>query len=60
MKAGVTQYSLETCIITDVGAYFDAGTVVDPLQSIAQTAGKQTYAAAVKQLDNSKIPEKIE
>ena len=45
--------------ITDVGAYFDAGSVVAALQSIAQTAGKQTDGAAVKQLDNSKAPQKI-
>jgi hypothetical protein len=59
MKAGVTAYSLEAGI-SDVNAYFDAGTVVAALQSIAESAGQQTKAAADKQLNNSTKPQLIQ
>lgn len=52
MKAGVTAYSLEAGI-SDVSAYYDAGTVIAALQSIAESAGQQTKEAADKQLTNS-------
>ena len=59
MKAGLTGYSLETGI-SDVGAYYDAGTVVAALQSIAQTAGQQSAEAQTKQQQNGKATQKIE
>jgi len=52
MKAGVTAYSLEQGI-SDVNDYYDAGTVVAALQSISQTAGKESADAAEKQKTNS-------
>jgi hypothetical protein len=51
MKAGVTEYSLEAGI-SDVGVYYDAGTVVAALQSIAQTAGKEADNAQQQQKQN--------
>lgn len=59
MKAGVTNYSLEAGI-SDVSSYFDAGTVVAALQSIADTAGQQSKAAADKQQENSRRPQKVQ
>jgi hypothetical protein len=58
MKAGVTGYSLEAGI-SDVGAYYDAGTVVAALQSIAQSAGKEASEASTKQQQNSAKPQSV-
>lgn len=52
MKAGITGYSIETAL-SDANAYYDAGTIVAALQSIAQSAGQDTAAAADKQKTNS-------
>jgi hypothetical protein len=59
MKAGLTAYSLETGL-SDVGAYYDAGTVVAALQSIAQTAGQEQTDAANKQLTNGTKTQQIQ
>jgi len=59
MKAGVTAYSLEAGI-SDVNGYYDAGTVVGALQSIAQSAGQQTTDAATKQQTNSTKSQSIQ
>lgn len=53
MKAAVADYSLEAGI-TNVYAYYDAGTVVAALQGIAETAGQEKQAAQKKQQENSK------
>jgi len=65
MKAGLTvknagdkTYSLEAGI-SDVGAYYDAGTVVGALQSISQSAGTEASGAADKQQKNSAKPQAI-
>jgi hypothetical protein len=59
MKAGVTAYGLEAGI-SDVGTYYDAGTVVAALQSIAQTAGQETRDAATKQQENGKAQQQFQ
>lgn len=59
MKAGLAEYGLEAGI-SDVGAYYDAGTVVAALQSIAQTAGQETTDAAKKQQDNGKSIQQVQ
>lgn len=59
MKAGVTTYSLEAGI-SDVNSYYDAGTLVGALQSIAQTAGKETDAAKQQQRTNSRQTQQIQ
>ena len=59
MKAGVTGYSLEAGI-SDVNSYLDAGTVVAALQSIADAAGQQSKAAANKEQEDSKEPQKLQ
>jgi hypothetical protein len=52
MKAGVSEYSLESGI-ADVNAYYDAGTVVGALQSIAQTSSSESDQAKKKRQANS-------
>jgi hypothetical protein len=58
MKAGITEYSLETGF-SDVGAYLDAGTVVGALQSIAESAGQDKIAADTKKVSNSQHAQAI-
>jgi hypothetical protein len=65
MKAGLTvknagdkTYSLEAGI-SDVGAYYEAGTVVGALQSIAEAAGTEASDAKKKQIQNSAAPQAI-
>src|SRR5262249_49633432 len=59
MKGGLTKYSLEAGI-SDVNAYYDAGTIVGALQSIAQEAGAKTTEAAAKQKTNSTKTQSIQ
>lgn len=59
LKAGVSEYDLQTGI-NDVGRYFDAGTVIAALQSIAVSAGAQTQAAADKQKVNGTKTQSIQ
>jgi hypothetical protein len=59
MKAGVTGYSLEAGI-SDVNSYYDDGTVVAALQSIAQSAGKETADAKDQQKVNSAHSQSIQ
>jgi len=59
MKAGVTAYSLEAGI-SDVNAYYEAGTVVGALQSIAQAAGKESADAKDQQKANSRKAQLIQ
>jgi len=54
MKADLSEYSLESGL-SDVDAYFNAGTIIGALQSIAEGAGTEQKAAKDKQLDNSRI-----
>ncbi len=58
MKAGVTAYSLESGF-ADVAAYFDAGTVVGALQSIAEAAGQDKTKADAQQKTNSSAAQAI-
>jgi len=50
--AAVTPYSLETGL-SDIDAYYQAGTVIGALQAIATTAGQDQAAAQTKQKTNS-------
>jgi hypothetical protein len=59
MKGGLTIYGLETGL-SDVNAYYNAGTVVGALQNIAETAGQEQKKAADAQLTNSAKPQKIQ
>ena len=52
MKGGLTDYSLETGL-SDVQTYYDVGTLVGALQSIAEAAGKEQDQAKKDQLVNS-------
>jgi hypothetical protein len=52
MKAAVTAYSLESGL-ADIEAYYNAGTIIGALQSIAESAGTQQTAAKAKQVVNS-------
>lgn len=59
MKAGVSEYSLEAGL-SDIGHYFDAGTVVGALQSIAQSAGEDKTQADTRQKKNSNARQRFE
>lgn len=56
MKAGVANYSLES-VLSDIDAYYDAGTLIGALQSISATSGQEANTAQTKQQDNSKKPQ---
>ena len=58
MKAAVTAYSLEAGI-SDIEAYYKAGTIVGALQSISQSAGTQQATAKAAQAVNSRAPQAI-
>lgn len=52
MKAGVNTYSLEAGL-ADIAVYYNAGTIIGALQSIAESAGKEQAEAKNKQVRNS-------
>jgi len=54
--AAVAPYSLETGL-SDLAAYYDAGTIIGALQAIAASAGQDQTAAQKKQLANSTAPQ---
>lgn len=56
LKATLGDYSLETGL-ADVYAYYDSGTVVAALQSIAESATEDKQDAEQKQLQNSTKPQ---
>ena len=58
MKAGPSDYSLETGL-SDVDAYYNAGTIIGALQGIAETAGVDQAKAKTQQQTNSKAPQSI-
>ena len=59
LKAGVSDYSLEAGL-NDVYAYYNAGTVIAALQSIAEQAGSQQQKATDQQQKNSKTEQKVQ
>ena len=59
MKAGVWEYGLQSGI-NDVNRYYDAGTVIGALQSIAESAGTQAVKAQDKQKENGQKPQQIQ
>ena len=58
MKGGVTDYSLEAGL-NDVYRYYNAGTLVGAIESIASAAGSENQEAHDKQLENSRKVQKI-
>ena len=58
MKAAITAYSLESGL-ADIEAYYNAGTIIGALKSIAQSAGAQQTSAKVQQAKNSAQPQAI-
>ena len=59
MKAGPSNYNLESGL-SDVNAYYNAGTIVGALQGIAETAGADQAKAREKQQDNSKTRQSVQ
>jgi hypothetical protein len=59
MKAGLSEYDLQSGI-NDVNRYYDAGTVIAALQSIAESAGTQTTKAQEKQKENGKQIQRLQ
>jgi hypothetical protein len=59
MKAGLSEYDLQGGI-NDVNRYYDAGTVIAALQSIAESAGTQTTKAQEKQKENGKQIQRLQ
>jgi hypothetical protein len=59
MKAGISEYDLQSGI-NDVNRYYDAGTVIAALQSIAESAGTQTIKAQDKQRENGRKNQQIQ
>ena len=52
----VSPYSLETGL-SDVAAYYDAGTIIKALQDIASTSGDEQKRAQVQQKTNGQTPQ---
>jgi hypothetical protein len=59
MKAGISAYSLETGL-SDVEAYYNAGTLVTALQTIAESASTQNTTAKQQQQTNGAVSQAIQ
>jgi hypothetical protein len=59
MKAGPSNYGLEAGL-SDLAAYYSAGTIIGALQGIAETAGADQAKAKDQQKDNSKTKQSIQ
>jgi hypothetical protein len=59
MKAGPSNYSLESGL-SDIDAYYNAGTIVGALQGISETAGTEQTAAKAQQKTNGSAKQSIQ